>query len=178
MLDSVPGMRFRGLLTVALALAAGCKGAAGPMGIQGERGPRGEPGEDGERGPAGEDGQDGEDGAPGSSDFTEYSWRCSALDGGWLFEHEFVAFTDGTIFVMCSISTQNDERSSSDIYLPSQNGAADAGCSVTSDAEEDGTAGWWDFVVDGDVSIATYNDASSSADGQTVTLDGCQRVSQ
>jgi hypothetical protein len=110
---------------------------------------------------AGTPGIDGADGA-----YAESSLWCSAIVDGLLFEYQVVDYSNGDVWVSCSVGDNLAESGESSFYLAGQTGAAIAACAVTYDYSGELTEGWWAFTIGSDgIAGATYDDPGDLNDG-------------
>jgi hypothetical protein len=172
-------MRRYMILVALLALAGACEGPMGPSGPEGPRGEmgeRGSPGETGEPGRDGADGQPGRDGADGHR--AVRSTYCTALiEIGLALEYDIVEYSDGGVWLSCSVSDPGATYSSSRYYDARQNGARTKGCEVTYDIDTP-NFGWWRFTAEDDSPRVEYRDTQSPDDGReyVYSMDNCQIV--
>jgi hypothetical protein len=91
---------------------------------------------------------------------------CSKVVGQ-VFQYNAVAFSDGSLFVSCSVSGGAVASEYSAIFEPSQLGATTGGCAVTYDVD-DPNGGYWAFTLS--PLQAKYNDIGSASDQQVVSF--------
>jgi len=146
-------MRTLGVV-LACSLLAACEGPAGPPGPPGEQGPPGSSGLDVER-----------------------STYCEGeISQGGVFSYvagfSIVEYTNGGVFVSCSVFDSTAESSRSQYFAPGQVGAQTPGCAVVLDVDTP-NGGIWVFERDSQGLFATYNDSQSSNDGFVADLADC-----
>lgn len=147
----------------------------GPVGSTGSAGQTGSKGDTGNSGVNGNNGANGTDGVNGSNGLTIQSGlQCSAVDSGsgvlLLYFYESVLYSTGDRFVTCSISTDLNEYSSSDLYVSTQNGAVSGGCTVTYDINVP-NGGFWTFTSQNSVTKTAYTDPGTGTNGYSFTFN-------
>src|SRR3954471_12044852 len=150
-----------GLLLLASSISA-CKGPTGAEGPAGKDGKNGKDGAMGAMGLPGKDGADGHMGAmglPGKDGAAGLSVKVSTLCQGnvtkgsnavlaYGLRYSIVEYSNGDVWVACSVANGVTESSASDFYYTGQNGAKNHGCLVSSsDSASSAGFGFWDFQL-------------------------------
>lgn len=120
-------------------------------------------------GSPGATGAAGPQGATGTGLTITSSFSCTKSAGGYLFTYEGVKYSTGDVWVECSAAGNSFQAGTTQVYRPSQSGAASYGCVFILDADATPSGGYWNFS-NTSVRQGVYNDSTSASNGFTVTF--------
>lgn len=95
---------------------------------------------------------------------------CGGSAGAFHFEYTVVEYSNGDVWVSCSVADNYAESAESSFWFAGSDGADVGGCAVTMDVSGENTSGWWSFEMTAAGAIAVYHDVGDAADGNSVTL--------